>query len=123
MDNAKGNRPDPLAETKEFQSRFAQRASVYICYAPDDVDAAGRFCAEFESRGTPCWYSARDLTPAMAWPQCVVDAIETSKFFVLLLTESASNSRDIVPENRRGGWIRALYCCASGCGQDFQPRT
>ncbi len=98
MDNVKGNQPDPLDETKQFQSRSVQRASVYICYAPEDEDAAGRFCRAFESRGTPCWFSARDLTPAMAWPQCIVEAIESSKFFVLLLTESASNSRDIVPE-------------------------
>lgn len=98
METAKGNQPDPLDETKHFQSRTAQRASVYVCYTPEDEAAAARFCASFESRGTPCWFSARDLTPAMAWPQCVVEAIESSKFFVLLLTESACLSGDIVPE-------------------------
>lgn len=98
MQSLKGNESAPLDETKQFQSRSAQRAAVYFCYTPDDEEAAGRFCAAFEKRGTPCWYSARDLTPEMAWPQCVVEAIESSKFFVLLLTESATNSRDIVPE-------------------------
>jgi len=98
MEIAKDNQPDYLEETKQFQSRSAQRASVYISYTTDDEDAAGRFCAAFESRDTPCWFSARDLTPAMVWPQCVVEAIQSSKFFVLLLTESASKSGDMIPE-------------------------
>jgi len=108
MKRAKGNRLDVLDETKRFLSPTAQRASVYICYAPKDVEAAGRFCADFESRGTPCWYSKRDLTPEMAWPQCVAEAIESSKFFVLLLTTAASESSDIIPE------IAEAVACARG---------
>ena len=99
---------DPLDETKLFQSRSAQRASLYICSAPNDEPAAARFCEIFESRGTPCWYSARDLTPEMAWPQCVVEASESSKFFVLILTDAASNSRDIIPEI-----VEAVGCARS----------
>jgi TIR domain/FHA domain len=96
METAKGNQPDPLDETKKFLSRSAQRACVYIGYAPDDESAAERFCLAFESRDTPCWYAARDLTPAMAWPQCVIEAIESSKFFVLLLTDRACHSSDVI---------------------------
>lgn len=98
METAKGNQSDPLDETKQFLSRTAQQASVYICSTSVDREAAGRVCVAFESRGTPCWYSARDLTPAMVWPQCVIEAIQSSKFFLLLLTESACGSQDIIPE-------------------------
>ena len=38
------------------------------------------------------------MTPKMAWPQCVVEAIESSRFFVLLLTEKSSESKDIIPD-------------------------
>lgn len=98
MEAANRIRPNSLNETRPFQSRAAQRASVYIGYAPDDENVAGRFCALFEARGTPCWYTARDYTPEMAWPQCVVEAIENSKYFILLLTEGGSRSSDVISQ-------------------------
>lgn len=98
MDTAKDNHRDPLDDTKEFLSRSAQRASVYLCYSTPDEVAAGRFCAAFESRGTPCWFAARDLTSSMVWPQCVLEAIESSKFFVFFLTEASRSAEDLIPE-------------------------
>ena len=98
MEHANENISDPLDETKQFQSRSAQRASVYLCYAPDDERDAGRICLSFERRGTPCWFSGRDLTEAMVWPQCIIEAIDSSKFFLLLLTANAVQSRDVFVE-------------------------
>ncbi|MFT4564229.1 MAG: pSer/pThr/pTyr-binding forkhead associated (FHA) protein [Gammaproteobacteria bacterium] len=98
MDTAKDKPIDPLEITTEFLTRSAQRASVYICYGRSDEKAARQFCDEFESRGTPCWLSARDVTQKNAWPQCIVEAIDSCKFFVLLLTPEGQNSTEIIPE-------------------------
>jgi pSer/pThr/pTyr-binding forkhead associated (FHA) protein len=98
MDTAKQLPIDPLEITTEFLTRSAQRASVYICCARSDELAAKQFCDEFESRGTPCWLSARDVTQKSAWPQCIVEAIDNCTFFVLLLTQQGQNSTEIIPE-------------------------
>jgi pSer/pThr/pTyr-binding forkhead associated (FHA) protein len=98
MDTANEKLIDPLEVTTEFLTRSAQRASVYICYGRSDESAARQFCDEFESRGTPCWLSARDVTQKSAWPQCIVEAIDSCKFFVLLLTREGQNSTEILPE-------------------------
>lgn len=106
IDNAKHNQIESLDDTKEFESRSAQRASVYISSTAEDEKIARQFCTVFESRGTPCWYSRRDMTEAMAWPQCIIEAIESSKFFVFFLTESALVTDELVPE--------VAEACASG---------
>ena len=98
MDTAKDSSIDPLEVTKEFSSRSAQRASVFICHGPSDIISANLFCKEFEAKGIPCWLSARDMTPKMAWPQCVVEAIESSRFFVLILSADSSTCKDIIPD-------------------------
>jgi len=99
MDTPDGKQsPDPFEATGDFQSRSAQRASVYLCYAPADQQAASIIAEKFESRGTPVWFTERDMTADMAWPQCVVEAIGNSKFFVLLLSEETLNTEDIIPE-------------------------
>jgi hypothetical protein len=98
MDRANKPQVESLESTRAFTSRSAQRAAVYLCYAPEDTNAARACALIFESHGTPCWFTDRDMTSDRVWPQCVIEAIESSKFFVLLLSERAVASADIIPE-------------------------
>jgi len=98
MERASDPQAESLDSTRAFTSRSAQRAAVYLCYAPEDTNAARACALIFESHGTPCWFSDRDMTSDRVWPQCVIEAIESSKFFVLLLSRRAVESADIVPE-------------------------
>lgn len=98
MDRANNPQAESLDSTRAFTSRSAQRAAVYLCYAPHDTNAARACALIFESHGTPCWFTDRDMTSDRVWPQCVIEAIESSKFFVLLLSHRALVSADIIPE-------------------------
>lgn len=98
MDTGKRDKLDPLEVTKEFVSRSAQRASVYVCCAPSDEPSARRFSRIFESRNTPCWFVARDMASDAAWPQSAIEAIESSKFFIVLLSAQALIEREILAE-------------------------
>ncbi len=98
MDRARNSPPESLEATRAFTSRSAQRAAVYLCYAPDDINAARACALIFESHGTPCWFTDRDMTSDRVWPQCVIEAIESAKFFVLLLSQRAVASAAIIPE-------------------------
>lgn len=98
MDRAKHPQPESLDSTRAFTSRSAQRAAVYLCYAPQDANVARACALIFESHGTPCWFADRDMTSDRVWPQCVIEAIESSRFFVLLLSQAAVASADIIPE-------------------------
>ena len=98
MDRANHPQAESLDSTRAFTSRSAQRAAVYLCYAPEDTNTARACALIFESHGTPCWFADRDMTSERVWPQCVIEAIESSKFFVLVLSQSAVASAAIIPE-------------------------
>jgi hypothetical protein len=98
MEIASGDKRDPLDETKEFVSAAAQRASVYLCYKSEDRGKAAKVCQLFEQRGMACWFAARDQKPSQPWPDCLDEAIESSRFFLLFLTPYAAKSPDLIPE-------------------------
>lgn len=98
MEIASGSKRDPLDETKEFVSTAAQRASVYLCYHSEDQGKAAKVCQLFEQRGMACWFAARDQKPSQPWPDCLDEAIESSRFFLLFLTPQSARSPDLVPE-------------------------
>ncbi|MBT8447820.1 MAG: TIR domain-containing protein [Gammaproteobacteria bacterium] len=91
-------RQDDGDVTREFISAAAGRASAYISYDPVDENEARSLCQVIERRGLPCWFSARDVKPDMAWPQCVVEAIETCPVMVVMLTDAAIKAGHVVSE-------------------------
>ena len=97
MEYAK-HRSDDGDVTREFISVAAGRASAFISYDPSDEIEARSLCQIIERRGLPCWFSARDVKPDMAWPQCVLEAIETCPVLVVLLTDAAIKAGHVVNE-------------------------
>jgi len=98
MEIASGDKRDPLAETSEFVSAAAHRSSVYLCHTPGDGAKAAKVCQLFEQRGMACWLAARDQKPSLPWPDCIDEAIESSRFFLLLLSAEAACSTELIPE-------------------------
>ena len=98
MEVASGERRDPLDETKEIVSASGKRAFVYLSYVSEEHALAQKICQVFEERGMECWYAARDQKATLPWPDCVNEAIETSRFFVVLLTPRAAKSKTLIPE-------------------------
>jgi len=87
---------------------------------------AARACALiFESHGTPCWFADRDMTSDRVWPQCVIEAIESSRFFVLLLSRAAVATADIIPEineaRAAGRKILALRANDADKNRELEP--
>ncbi|MEM7465907.1 MAG: TIR domain-containing protein [Pseudomonadota bacterium] len=100
MDVAGGDKLNPLDDTKEFVSAAAQRATVYLSHTPEQNKFAAKICEIFEERGMECWYAPRDQKPNDPWPDCVNEAIESCRFFVVLLTDKSAESKTLLPEIR-----------------------
>jgi hypothetical protein len=59
---------------------------VFICYASQDKDVAEAICNTLESRQIKCWIAPRDVWPGTEWAEMIVDAIDSSRIFVLVLS-------------------------------------
>src|ERR1700730_14984099 len=71
---------------------------VFINHAGDDTSVAVEVCALLEKRGLKCWTGPRDVAAGSVWDEAILDAIETSRVFLLILSKSANQSQFVKNE-------------------------
>ncbi len=71
---------------------------VFISYSSQDKAVADAACATLEARGIRCWIAPRDVLPGREWGGSIIDAIEASRAMVLVFSETANQSRQIMRE-------------------------
>jgi len=74
---------------------------VFISYSSKDKPAADAACAVLESKGIRCWIAPRDITPGADWGESIVDAIHSSRAFLLIFSGNANTSQQIKREVER----------------------
>jgi hypothetical protein len=74
---------------------------VFVSYSKRDKQVADAVVAGLERRGIRCWIAPRDVTPGKTWGQEIVRAIADSKIMVMILSEAANKSSQVVREVER----------------------
>jgi TIR domain len=74
---------------------------VFISYSHHDKAAADAACAMLESSGVRAWIAPRDVRPGVEYGAEIVEAIERCRVLVLIFSESANNSGQILREVER----------------------
>ncbi len=82
--------PDPKHGFKFEPDGIPQ---VFLAYASEDQEAAGRLFTELGERGFSPWMDVRKLLPGQNWPRAIERAIETSDFFLACFSENSVNKR------------------------------
>lgn len=71
---------------------------VFISYSNKDKTTADAICNYLESNEIRCWYAPRDITPGDEWGVAILEAIKQSKIMVLVFTENANLSQQVLRE-------------------------
>src|SRR5215211_2643136 len=71
---------------------------VFVSYSSKDKAVADAACATLEARGIRCWIAPRDVLPGKEWGESIIDAIQASRAMVLVFSETANQSRQIMRE-------------------------
>jgi hypothetical protein len=74
---------------------------VFISYSSYDKVIADAACAALESANIRCWIAPRDISPGRNYGESIIDAIESAKVFVLILSGTANTSPQISREVER----------------------
>ena len=72
------------------------KTDVFLSYAHDLKSVVDRICAELENEGIRCWYAPRDVVGDYA--TSIVEAIDETKVFVVLLNNESSKSPHVLNE-------------------------
>lgn len=71
---------------------------VFICYSTLDKTVADAVCATLEGRKIRCWIAPRDVPPGRPWAGALMDAIGQSRVFVLVFSDGANRSEQVLRE-------------------------
>ena len=74
---------------------------VFISYASQDTAVAQRLCATLEAAGLPCWIAPRDVRAGESYAAAIVQAINSCRMLVLVLSKSAIESSHVLREVER----------------------
>ncbi len=71
---------------------------VFISYSAKDKPSADAVCAFLEARKIRCWIAPRDLPAGTHWPGGLLSAIDKSRVLVLVFSNGANDSRQVLNE-------------------------
>ena len=74
---------------------------VFISHSSHDRAAAEAVLAALERAGHSCWIAPRDIVPGQEYGEAIVDAIRSSRIFLLVLSASSINSPQVRRETER----------------------
>jgi hypothetical protein len=71
---------------------------IFISYAPKDKSTADIVVSWLERNRINCWIAPRDLRSGIDWGTAIVEAIQGSKVVVIIFSENANNSKQVMRE-------------------------
>lgn len=74
---------------------------IFITYSVNDRPYAESICDGLEAAGIRCWIAPRDITPGLVWAEAVMDAIEGSRVMLLVFSQHANASQQVIREVER----------------------
>ena len=79
----------------------AGTADVFISYATADKSAADSICAALERGGIVCWIAPRDVTPGVFYADAIVQAINSTRILIVVLSVNSAGSQHVLREVER----------------------
>jgi TolB-like protein len=74
---------------------------VFVSYASADKAAADLICAALERGGVACWIAPRNVTPGVFYADAIVEAINSARILVVVLSVNAVGSQHVLREVER----------------------
>ena len=79
----------------------AGTADVFISYATADKSAADSIRAALERDGIVCWIAPRDVTPGVFYADAIVQAINSARILIVVLSVNSAGSQHVLREVER----------------------
>jgi len=74
---------------------------IFISYDTSDSEMAQEVCSMFENAGLPCWIAPRDIPPGREYGEAIIEGLEWTRAYVLVMTQSSFGSRHVMSELER----------------------
>lgn len=72
--------------------------AVFLSHSSSEAKQTELLCTKLEAAGIKCWKASRDIVPGQVWSEAIVEAIESSKAVVVVFTNAANSSAQVLRE-------------------------
>ena len=95
--------------------------AVFVSYASQDAAVAQALCAALEREGVACWIAPRDVRAGESYAAAIVQAINTCRMLLLVLSRSAIESPHVLREVERASSKRRPVLSVRLDGAELTP--
>jgi TolB-like protein/Flp pilus assembly protein TadD len=95
------DRAEPETTQGPATKETAEVARVFISYASADKPAADSICSGLERGGITCWIAPRDVTPGVFYADAIVEAINSARILIVVLSVNSVGSQHVLREVER----------------------
>lgn len=88
----------PTEASRRWQS---EQHDVFVSHSSRDKPVADAVVALLEQAGLRCWVAPRDVLPGSLWGEAIVEAIETSRLMVVIISRDSNRSHQVLREVER----------------------
>jgi hypothetical protein len=78
-----------------------EKPKIFLSYAHEDIGMAKRIYQDLKRYGLDVWFDNESLLPGQNWENEIEKAIETSKYFLVLLSSKGMSERGYVHKEIR----------------------
>lgn len=100
------------------------RHLLFISHSSSEQELASAICEALEGHGFECWIAPRDVEGGASWAKSIVNAIVESRVLVLLLSDTAMKSPQVLREVERavsnGVSVIPIRLDSSRINEDFE---
>jgi hypothetical protein len=72
--------------------------AVFLSHSSNEQEQTDTLCARLEAASIKCWKAPRDILPGRVWSEAIVEAIESSQAVVVIFTDAANRSPQVLRE-------------------------
>src|SRR6202166_4116202 len=90
-----------MAEYKAPEFQTTPGRDVFVSYASQDSSVADAVVAALEQNSVKCWVAPRDVRAGDSYAAAIVEAINSCRMLVLILSQDAINSPHVLREVER----------------------
>jgi TIR domain len=98
---AEGGGSEVKASQEPHVEAAGAASKAFISYASQDVAIADKVCVALEAAALPCWIAPRDVRAGESYAAAIVQAINSCRMLILVLSKSAIESPHVLREVER----------------------
>src|SRR5438067_129983 len=92
---------ETTAVTAAVPEKSRSSFDVFISHSINDKTTADAICATLEASGIGCWIAPRNILPGKEWGEAIIEAINSCRVMVLVLSAQSNQSPQVRREVER----------------------